>query len=386
MSLPSRLALAAATATAAAGAIAAGPPETGFDRPGGVYSNVPAKDPAACAIACAQDRICMSWSFRATEFVGCSLKAVVPAAVPDKLAVSGVADRAGDFLSLVSVAPPQPAPASEAASPAPVANLAAMSKADPPAQTATAPEAQDSAPELLGAPASLTRGINQIAPATFKSIALVRGALPENTAPIVEIAIPQPLLMTTISAPNIRAALQQRLLTFETAALVIEPEPEPLIAPTPLQTMARLVAPTVRATIQQRRPTFETAALVLPEEPAPLAPPVTVTARLTAATRVVYRAPPVLMASAPMLTPIVSIEAPVAPPKAMLVIASAAPRALQSPRAALNDHIVLALPSTSLAEQPSANAQPAAYATAGQAVLSQASAVAPPEEELLGAP
>ena len=65
--------------------------------------------------------------------------------------------------------------------------------------------------------------------------------------------------------------------------------------------------------------------------------------------------------------------------------AAAAPLPLQTPRPTLNDHIVLALPQP--AEQPSPMVLPAAYASLDRAVLSQASAPAPEdEEELLGAP
>jgi hypothetical protein len=377
VSFSSRLALAAATVTAAAGAIAAGPPETGFDRPGGVYSNVPAKDPAACAIACAQDRICMSWTFRATEFVGCSLKAVVPGAVPDHQAVSGIADRAAEFLPLVSIAPPAPASV-EAAPPAPAANLAAAKpQSSPPAAS------KDEASELLGAPASLPDAIGDIAPASFHPAAFIRGPLP-SPRPILEIAAPQPFRTTApLAAPVLRATIRQQTPVFQTAALVLPPEPDPLAAPAPLTaklaSVSRLVyrAPPVLISIAQ-----EFTPIVAIQTP--VAPWIV---RLTSATRIAYREPPVLALPAPAYkyTPIVSIEAPAPLRTITSVTAAAAPLPLQTPRPALNDRIVLALPQP--AEQPSPMVLPAAYASLDQSMLSQASAPAPQdEEELLGAP
>lgn len=375
MGFSSRLALAAATVTAAAGAIAAGPPETGFDRPGGVYSNVPAKDPAACAIACAQDRICMAWTFRATEFVGCSLKAVVPGAVPDHQAVSGVADRASEFLPLVSIVPPAPASA-DAAPPAPAANLAAAKpQSSPPAA------AKDEPSELLGAPASLPETIGDSTPASFHPAAFIRGPLP-NPRPILEIAAPQPLhTIAPLAAPVLRATIRQQTPVFQTAALLLPPEPDPLVAPAALT--ARLASVT--------RIAYRTAPVLIGLAPeftpivaiqAPVAP---LTVRPTSATRIAYRAPPVLVLPALDLTPIVAIEAPTPLRAVPLAMAAAAPLRLQTPTPALNDRILLALPQP--AEQPSPMVLPAAYAALDQAMLSQASAPAPQdEEELLGAP
>lgn len=379
MSFSSRLALAAATVTAAAGAIAAGPPETGFDRPGGVYSNVPAKDPAACAIACAQDRICMAWTFRATEFVGCSLKAVVPGAVPDHQAVSGIADRAAEFLPLVSIAPPAPASV-EAAPPAPVANLAAAKpQSSPPAKVAP----KEDAPELLGAPASLPGAVGDIAPAGFHPAAFIRGPLP-NPRPILEIAAPQPFhTIAPLAAPVLRATIRQQAPVVQTAALILPPEPDPLAAPAALTARPASVSRLV-----YRAPPV---LIGLAPEYTPIVaiqtPVAHLTVRLTSLTRIAYRAPPVLVLPAPAYkyAPIVSIEAPAPLRTITAVTAAAAALPLQTPRSALNDRIVLAVPRP--AEQPSPMVLPAVYAALDQAMLSQASAPAPQgEEELLGAP
>jgi hypothetical protein len=80
--------------------IAASPTESSPSR-GGVYADLPAQDAAECAIACAQDQICLSWRFEATELVGCALSAIVPSAASTD-DDSGVADRAKPFLALLS--------------------------------------------------------------------------------------------------------------------------------------------------------------------------------------------------------------------------------------------------------------------------------------------
>jgi hypothetical protein len=146
-----RLAGALVAIGAAVLAIAAAPTEDPNDR--GAYAFVPAADAAACAIACAQDSICLAWSYKASEFVGCSLKAVVPLPVEDSEIVSGIADRAAAFLALTQPAAPQAAPArpKPAARPVP-ARIAPSTPAPRPYQqtAAAAPSPRDE--ELLGAP------------------------------------------------------------------------------------------------------------------------------------------------------------------------------------------------------------------------------------------
>lgn len=60
-------------------------------RPGGAYTTVEAETPAACERICADDTICMAWSFQANA---CELKAIVPAAHAQAGAISGVSARA----------------------------------------------------------------------------------------------------------------------------------------------------------------------------------------------------------------------------------------------------------------------------------------------------
>ncbi|MES1199390.1 MAG: PAN domain-containing protein [Pseudomonadota bacterium] len=76
---------------------------------GGVYTSLNLADTAACAQACAQDSICMAWTFRAAQGGACELKAVIPHAVNESGAVSGLSSRAPDFArSLAASAPVQP--------------------------------------------------------------------------------------------------------------------------------------------------------------------------------------------------------------------------------------------------------------------------------------
>ncbi len=60
-------------------------------RPGATYSAVEAIDAAACERLCADDTICMAWSFRENS---CELKATVPAAIVQTGVISGVSTRA----------------------------------------------------------------------------------------------------------------------------------------------------------------------------------------------------------------------------------------------------------------------------------------------------
>ena len=65
--------------------------ESNMARPGATYSTLEAHDPAACERACAEDTICMAWSYRESA---CELKATVPGAVIQSGASSGVSARA----------------------------------------------------------------------------------------------------------------------------------------------------------------------------------------------------------------------------------------------------------------------------------------------------
>lgn len=76
--------------------------EIGFARPGGVYATLPGADPDACARACAADGLCMSWTAIADGSPRCELKAVIPHAVEDALAVSGLSARAPGFARLIA--------------------------------------------------------------------------------------------------------------------------------------------------------------------------------------------------------------------------------------------------------------------------------------------
>jgi len=81
-----------------AGLLAAAPAraQTGFDRPGGDYSNFPvcSGDPAACAARCEREGRCRAWSFSYPNTVQtgavCWLKKQVKPRVENTCCVSGV--------------------------------------------------------------------------------------------------------------------------------------------------------------------------------------------------------------------------------------------------------------------------------------------------------
>ena len=60
-------------------------------RPGGSYATVEAETPEACERLCANDTLCMAWSFHANA---CEFKAIVPAAIAQEGVISGVSPRA----------------------------------------------------------------------------------------------------------------------------------------------------------------------------------------------------------------------------------------------------------------------------------------------------
>ena len=84
----------------------AGEPNTA--RPGGVYTSLTVDDANACARLCAEDSICMAWTYRALPNRACELKAVVTPAVTDIAAVSGLSSRAPDFTRRIAAAAPAP--------------------------------------------------------------------------------------------------------------------------------------------------------------------------------------------------------------------------------------------------------------------------------------
>lgn len=206
---------------AAFGAIAAAPTENGMDRPGGVYSYISTEDAAACAVACAQDKICLAWSFKATEFVGCSLKAIVPPQSADAQIESGIAPRASEFLSLTSLsrpAPvaPQPAPIAPPEKPRPVA--------------AETPAPAEAAFEPIVSPAFASTTLAAVAPVFPNSPSLVRVSL-NAAAPVEEEfagASPDSFLNTAyLSAPqtiSVFAPPPTRQIVLATSNLVQEEE------------------------------------------------------------------------------------------------------------------------------------------------------------------
>lgn len=74
-------------------------------RPGATFATVEAQSAAACERLCANDTICMAWSFHANS---CELKAVVPAAIAQEGVISGVSQRAPPSLRTRYEPPPPP--------------------------------------------------------------------------------------------------------------------------------------------------------------------------------------------------------------------------------------------------------------------------------------
>lgn len=108
----------------AAGAVTAAV-ATEAPRAAGAYVSLTTRDAAACARACADDGICMAWSFQRDN--QCQLSAVV-AAQPDPTAIeTGYASRAPEFLRartpvLHAATVIQPQPVSPPPAPARVAS------------------------------------------------------------------------------------------------------------------------------------------------------------------------------------------------------------------------------------------------------------------------
>lgn len=97
--------------------------ENNVARPGGSYATVEAETAAGCERLCADDTLCMAWSFQANS---CELKAIVPTATARDGIISGVSLRAPASMR-VRFEPPVVAPPTIAAhedEPAPVATEA----------------------------------------------------------------------------------------------------------------------------------------------------------------------------------------------------------------------------------------------------------------------
>lgn len=65
--------------------------ELNVARPGASFATVEAETATSCERLCADDTLCMAWSFHENS---CELKAVVPAAIAQAGAVSGLSQRA----------------------------------------------------------------------------------------------------------------------------------------------------------------------------------------------------------------------------------------------------------------------------------------------------
>lgn len=114
--------------------------EANTARPGATYSTAEADSAAACERLCAEDTICMAWSFRANS---CELKATVPSSVAQESATSGVSSRAPGYLRVRYEAP------APVAVPAAAAEM--VPEADAPVPTASIEE-DDVSVALLGGP------------------------------------------------------------------------------------------------------------------------------------------------------------------------------------------------------------------------------------------
>jgi hypothetical protein len=205
---------------AAFGAIAAAPTENGMDRPGGVYSYIPAQDAAACAVACAQDKICLAWSFTATEFVGCALKAIVPPPSSGGQIESGIAPRASEFLSLTSLSQPAPQTESKPAPPPPPEKPRPMAEAAPAAEpiafepialTAFAPGMLAAIPAISAQVPNLIR-VSLTAPTPNEEE--FAGATPDALLRVATLT-PPPKITVTAPASPLRIVLNTPVLSLE---------------------------------------------------------------------------------------------------------------------------------------------------------------------------
>ncbi|MBL8545620.1 MAG: hypothetical protein JNL81_04105 [Hyphomonadaceae bacterium] len=79
--------------------------EADVARPGGAFATIEAASPDVCERACADDTLCMAWSFQAHS---CELKAIVPAAIERQGVISGVSARAPASMRARFEPPPPP--------------------------------------------------------------------------------------------------------------------------------------------------------------------------------------------------------------------------------------------------------------------------------------
>lgn len=130
--------------------------EQGYARPGGVYAAAPGATPQACATLCADDGLCMSWTFADGQ---CELKAVIAPAVLHEGAVSGLSPRAPNLARLTGLpAPPAALPNApepkDGESPPPieqaVADSAAIETAFAQAESSDSPSAAAVESALMG--------------------------------------------------------------------------------------------------------------------------------------------------------------------------------------------------------------------------------------------
>jgi hypothetical protein len=118
-------------------------------RSAGAYSVVAARDVDACARACANDGLCMVWSFRAGN--SCELMATVPASPP--AGVYGVSPRApASIRQLTPVETPQTAKAADTPRALPATDVAET----PPHVEPEAPLPEEDTLALLGGPENET--------------------------------------------------------------------------------------------------------------------------------------------------------------------------------------------------------------------------------------
>jgi hypothetical protein len=377
----------------ALGAIAAAPTENSTDRPSGVYAYVPANDAAGCAIACAQDTICLAWSFKATEFVGCALKAVVPTDAADATGQSGIAARASQFISLTTLRKPDAAPQSMPAPPpqpaqtaeAPieittfhVATLAhaahvvapSLSLTDAPRlelSIVSEPTTQMAAIALPRATAPAPLQITAIAPAPAQLAAPTETFVPPAADTFLKVALAPnpPTLRVTTLPPTLG------YLNLATAAPIAE---EQFAAPAPITRVAPLsTPPSVRATAPPMIATLRMAVAAPLEEERFIAPePMGHLALLTPTPRPRIVTPPAL-ANASLQLAIVREETP------HLALTSAAPGATLAQMAlAVQPVMIVASAST---PPPRRSQSPVAAPAPNPALTPDAA-----EEDLLGGP
>lgn len=109
----------------------------------GAYVSLTAASATACARACADDGICMAWTFRAEN--ACELSAVMPASLPTGALASGFSSRAPGSLRQTT-----PAPVIEETPPAPIQSTATT--AEPESEPAITEADIDADAMLLGGP------------------------------------------------------------------------------------------------------------------------------------------------------------------------------------------------------------------------------------------